>query len=526
MSLPKFIERIVDATTPLLEGLERERVKVKLRNSSVTLIAGKRVSGPAYEAGFLLAANLAARLYPRIELVGSEDLARRASAEVFLINPRADVETRRGRDSSATMAYELPCDTAATVCVAARGWNVYVDTTRDELADEEPAMPAALLAAVLGIGELFRSVFAAELGARGRTGPCPTRFNMITLGAPRNDLPGSTDVQIGEARLVGAGAIGQAAAHTLALAGTRGTLVAVDHEKLTLSNLQRYVLARDSDVGAVKVDLLHDRLRGSSLQIVPVPSQWDVGLIDRQEPTLVALDTGDARIAVQASLPGPIYNAWTQPADVGWSRHEQFGDEPCLACLYWPDRPAPSRHEQIAAAFKQHPVRILAYLVHRNVPIGSPLPAGAIPANPGLEVTSDLSDRWLAVSLLEDIAADAGVSPGELEIWRERSLADVYQDGICGGALLHLDIGDQPGEAMVPLAHQSAFAGIMLATAVIVRSVPELSLVRPPATEARIDLLAPPSQVLIRPRTRTPNCLCSDSVFLDVYREKVQESDP
>ncbi len=222
----------------------------------------------------------------------------------------------------------------------------------------------------MGVGELFRVVFADELGAHGRSGSRPAAFNLVTLAEPLGGLPLAADVDVGEFRLVGAGAIGQAAAHTLAVAGARGSIVAVDPEKVALSNLQRYVLTTDADVGAVKVDLLRDRLAASGLEVDPVPSEWHAGLVEAQRPTLVALDSAEARLGVQSSLPGPIYNAWTQPADVGWSRHERFGDEPCLACLYWPDHQSPSRHEQIAAAFRQHPLRVLAYLVHRAIPIG------------------------------------------------------------------------------------------------------------------------------------------------------------
>jgi len=68
---------------------------------------------------------------------------------------------------------------------------------------------------------------------------------------------------------------------------------------------------------------------------------------------LAALDTPEARIAVQAGLPEHVYNAWTQPADLGWSRHEAFGTQPCLVCLYWPDRRQPSQHELIADALGQ-----------------------------------------------------------------------------------------------------------------------------------------------------------------------------
>lgn len=519
MSLPRFLERAVDATAPLLGGLDRAAVRARLEAASVTLVAGERAVDGASRAGFLLAANLAARLYPRIVLAGPADLVRVTETEIRLVNPRADVATGANDPTAATLGYECAVEGRTPVSVAARGWNVHVD---DEVGDEdheEAAPAAALLAAAIGVGELFRIVFADELGARGRSGPGTAAFNLVTLGEPTGGLPLGMGVEVGRFRLVGAGAIGQAAAHTLAAAGARGRMVAVDPEKVALSNLQRYILTTDADVGAVKVDLLRDRVTASALEVVPVPSEWHAGLVEAQLPTLVALDSAEARIGVQSSLPGPIYNAWTQPADVGWSRHERFGDEPCLACLYLPDHEAPSRHEQIATAFGQHPLRVLAYLVHRAIPIGLPLPPGGIPAIPGVEAPPD-AERWLTTPLVDDIAATAGIDVADLAGWRDRPLADVYQDGICAGALLHLNVGEAPRDVLVPLAHQSAFAGVMLATTFLVAQAPDLRAARGAAIEGRFDVLAGPRQVLARPRAPTPGCLCGDAVFLDVYRGK------
>ena len=135
----------------------------------------------------------------------------------------------------------------------------------------------------------------------------------------------------------------------------------------------------------------------SAIEVVPIATEWHASLVEGQLPTLVGVDSAEPRIAVQSSLPGPIYNAWTQPADVAGHVTRRFGDEPCLACLYWPDRKRPSRHEQIATAFHQHPLRVLAYLVHR-LPIGVPLPAGGIPVVPGLDVPFGCG------SLVEDAA--------------------------------------------------------------------------------------------------------------------------
>jgi hypothetical protein len=132
-------------------------------------------------------------------------------------------------------------------------------------------------------------------------------------------------------------------------------------------------------------------------------------------------------------------------------------------------------------------------------------------------------ETWFTTSILDDIAAAAGVDGAALANWRDRCLADVYQDGICGGALLHLNIGEAPREVLVPLAHQSALAGIMLATEFLISAVPALRRARSHAPEGRFDVLADPAQLMARPRTRTTGCLCSDSVFLDVYSFKVQQ---
>lgn len=520
MSLPRFLNRVVDATAPTLGGLDRAAVEAKLEATAVTLVGGERAADGAGRDGFLMATNLLARLYPRITLVGPEELVAAAESEIVLINPVAAVTTTPPTTTTARFIYEPDDDQTVdddgeTVLVAARGWNVYVDMATDLAASPAPA--AALLAAVIGVSEVFRCVFAHDLGNRGRRRRQPGAFNLITMGEP-SEIAVPADIDLGELRLVGAGAIGQAAAHTLAVSGARGTLLVVDDEKVALSNLQRYVLTRDSDVGAVKVELLKQRLSRSELDVVPLRTKWHVGLVEAQLPTLVALDSSEARVGVQASLPGAIYNAWTQPADVGWSRHEHFGEEACLACLYWPDHEVPSRHEQVARAFRQHPLRTLAYLV-RPLPIGLPLPAGATPALPNLPAPPD-AERWQQTPLVDDIAAAAGIDVAELAAWRDRPLADVYQDGICGGALLHLNVGEAPHEVLVPLGHQSVFAGVMLAVELIAASMLELAALRPGAVEGRYDVLAGLPQVMARPRGRAAGCLCGDVIWSDVYRQK------
>ena len=516
MKPPKFIERVLDSTIPVLGDVDRSAIVEHLSGASIMLRVDNQGFTEAERSGFLLAANLASRLYPAIRLDVPEELAKDAESEIILINPRCQVERGAG-ETTVTLNYGCPARKDQEIAVFARGWNVYVDREPDS--EEDAHVPAAMLAATLGLSEAFRVLFAAQLGDRRRSEPTPFAFNMISLGEPSEATPWPNELELGRFNLAGVGAVGQVAALTLAACGARGTLVAIDHEAITLSNLQRYVLARDTDVGVIKVKLLKKRLESDLLKIIPERSRWNIGRATKGTPTLVALDTAAARIELQAALPGSIYNAWTQPVDVGFSRHEAFGEEPCLACMHWPDRPHPSRYEQVAAAFQQHPARCLSYLVQRGVPVGDPLPLGAVQALVGIPNPPD-AEQWTERPILDDIATAAGVDSGELAAWRDRSLADLYQDGICGGAVLDLGVGEAPHEALVPLAHQSAFAGIMLATQLIAASDPVLRDARPEQIEGRYDLLSGGCQQLPRPRTPTPGCICSDDVYRDVYLAK------
>ncbi len=378
MTAPRFIERVLDSTVSVLGEVDRSAVVEHISSALIALRCAEDLV-PASREGFLLGANLAARLYPMIYLDAADELAQAAAEEIALINPRCKIEKAAG-PATTTLNYECPVRGKGEIAVFARGWNVYVDCEPEE--PETVHAPAALLAATLGLGEAFRAVFAPQLGERGRHGTNPFSFNMITLTDPIPGPPWSEGPKLGRFNLVGAGAIGQAAAHTLAVCRAEGTMVAIDYEAITLSNLQRYLLTHDADIGAVKVKLLKKRLASAQLQVVPQRSMWEVGRASKGVPSLVALDSGQARIELQAALPGAIYNAWTQPGDVGFSRHEEFGEEPCLACLYWPTQARPSRYEQVAVAFNQHPARCLAYLVHCAIPVGAPLPAIALQALP------------------------------------------------------------------------------------------------------------------------------------------------
>ncbi|MFG2055063.1 ThiF family adenylyltransferase [Micromonospora sp. NPDC048930] len=532
VSLPRFFKRVADAIGPLAElDLNEIGAVVKAVRIGVVVHADAADSN-ALRQQAELACNLLARLYPRLSLAGPPQLTTSLQDRVRSINPRADVKITDEHGSDTDVVLVLQPETSppeaiedpAIIRVSTAGWNVAVD--RSPTGEQEPFVLAALAGACLGVAEVFRYVFRAHLREGGRTQAAPSETNLITwrdyeAGLP--DLPTGTDLT--GTSLVGAGAVGQAFLLALRAKAPVGTLAVVDHQHVSLSNLQRYVLTDDDSVDRAKTAIAADYFAGTALTVQGIDARW--GTDPRSGPQMptvvVALDSAVDRLGVAAGLHGRVYNAWTQPEDLGWSRHETFGNEPCLACLYWPDRPRPSEYELIAQALGQHPLRMLLYLTHRT-PIGQPLPMPPngvvqLPQAPGLEPPPDLQ-RWFHIPLAADLVTAGKLSPDELESWASRPLAEVYRDGVCAGGLITVGPPEDAHEALVPLAHQSALAGVMLAIQLLVASYPPLRERRPPFVEGRVNLLRPLPQTLERPRQRTPGCVCGDADFQAVWQRR------
>jgi hypothetical protein len=465
---------------------------------------------PNHLLGFSFLTNLAARLYPRTRITAPKNVHQSLSDVVLGINPECELDFGDG-SADARIAW---CQGSDILSVGPAAWTVSVNSSACGTQSLPTTNPlTALAAGAIGSSELFRVVFALSLPEAKRTCP-PYRIQLLD-----NDevlLP--ERIHIGRVHLAGAGAIGQAFLSAMAALNVTGELVVYDPEQVTLSNLQRYVLTRDDDVGLSKCALAARALAQSSVRFHGLESAWGTVSAPDAEVVCAALDSAVARIGVQASLPRSIYNAWTQPLDLGWSRHEHFGDDPCLACLYWPTGSRPSQHVQIARALRQPELRILAYLINR-VPVDAALVPTQVPQLPEYETSANL-DEWCERSLLEDLAALMGVPPRDLSSWKGKQLGDLYREGICGGAIVGGRIGEVPVDVTVPLAHQSAFAGVMLALQLITATAPELRRARVRCPEGRVDLTSSPPRFVFAPRQRTPGCLCGDDDFGARYREK------
>jgi hypothetical protein len=516
VSLARFFDRAADASLPVLAGLGRTAFRERLASITVALaIDAARAQDPAPRAAYLLAANLAARLYPRLILSAPVDLRTEASELASAINPAIDLRNRGEAD--VRWRWSTRAASGTDVHVSASSWNVAVDGAQTGAAP--PEIPAALAATAIGLGDVFRTVFATDLGVRGRHGPEGRAFNLLTGGARVDGLPTLREhPELGRVYLAGAGAVGEAAALTFREAGAAGVLVAVDPQRVDVGNLQRYLLAVDSDERAKKATLLKERLASSRVAVEAIDTLWGADARTQMpiDTLLAALDTTGGRIELQAGLPRRLFNAYTQPLDVGWSRHEEFGVTGCLVCLYWPTGLRPHRFETLAEALQQDPQRVLRYLANPGLTVDRPIAVSDLPAN----IDPEMARRWTVIPIARDIG-DALFGDSDALADRGRvSIDDLYYE-MCAGTLIPSRVGERQRDVLVPLAHQSALAGIMLASQVLVANQSDLSSFRPPEQQMRFDVFRPagPRSVAVG---RVPGCICNDRFYLEAYRARWQ----
>jgi len=315
----------------------------------------------------------------------------------------------------------------------------------------------------------------------------------------------ASTVDISDAVLVGAGAIGNGT--IWALANTElvtGELTVVDPENIELSNLQRYALSCLDDVGKPKVNLAAQYVSTlrTDMSISAERSTWGQYVAQRAghkiDRVLVALDTAEDRVAVQSSLPRWLINAWTQPENLGVSRHPEFGERACLACLYLPVGQRKSRDVLVAEAI------------------------GAIGPQELLEVRTFLHDgRPVGEAFVRRTAERLRVPYEAIAEFANRELSDFYTEAVCGGLTISLGASHESARsAEVPLAFQSTLAGILLAGELFIDVSGSRNYALPCRTE--INVLRPLGSFLNVPTSRnlTGRCICADQDFIRAYQLK------
>lgn len=506
MAVANFFVKSAMAASQVLQGLDPEALQQKLE-SCVVGIAFDHDAARSSEGGAAvrLALNLLSRFYPRIAIIDltrrDRDLAETLAAHARAINPVIEILDDVSHATAILVIGGTRACGPAVFYLGSDGWIAKLSSKDPVGSGNSGHAFGAGTATCFGAANVFRNVFDGEL-ASGRDDEFAVSLVDLVPNTQKPANPSARSVELGEIHLIGAGAIGNAAVWALGEATwLRGELPVIDAEKVELSNLQRYVLTDQSSIEKFKVDIVAAELGRGSIKVQPHHARWGEYLAQTGRWNLkcvaVAVDSAEDRCAIQASLPETILNAWTQPGDLGISRHFAFGRDACLTCLYLPREAQKSEDELVAVAIRM-PDRQLQ--VRQLLHTGEPVPPEFFTA----------------------MAAAMTVPERELEKFRGASLRQFYSQAVCGGVVMRLggQVGAVPVQAHVPMAFQSALAGILLAAEMVINAGGLRSEPAPAST--RLDLLRPlPSEISVAiAKDSSGRCICADDDYVEIYKRK------
>ena len=504
MAFANFFDRTATAASQVLSNFSLDTYKATLSEHLIGLyFDGPAATSPEGRATMDLCVRILARLYPAIAIVGAGSKAEAHATELeklaLAINDRIDLSSDITHSTVMIVVGKTNMTGDMTrIFAGSDGWRALMSQDGPVGSGSSSNPFGAGATACFAAANVFRHVFAKQLSC----GDLDRKINLSMLDYQQGVVPGPPlpdDIDLGDAYLAGLGAIGHGAMWALSrLPGLTGTLHAVDHDAIDLSNLQRYVMAVQKDVDRPKSHLARALLKRERLRVPSHPVKWSDYVGGRQKRTFervaVALDNAADRISLQASLPRWIVNAWTQQFDLGISRHE-FGDgKACLACLYMPTGAIKSEDEKVAEELR--------------------LPEAKQEVRELLQTNNGVPENFV-----QRVATAFAVPFAQLEPFVGKPLRNFYQKAICGGMMIGLTGTGNPGTAVVPMAFQSALAGLGLA-ADLVKHASGLPV--PASTSTRVNLLRPLPSFLADPHARDASgrCICCDEDFLDAYRRK------
>jgi len=502
VALARFFDRIYASAGRVL-SISRENLQTVLAQKTVALACGPDCLDTGNDRWTAeLTINLLARLYPSIHLRSSTAVRDHLTNIAKRINPGIDIA-----DPTSPATVTVAVGSAEnlgpnTAHIQADGWVARFGLQRPTGIPRGPPNPyAAGVAASLGAWHVFRRVFAEHVNA---TDSRPLNVSLLDFGESAGVDMSMPDADLGSVAFVGLGAVANGALWAMSRhEGLRGAASLVDPQCIDVSNLQRYVLAFDSDEHRQKASLAEKALSSTKVSTTSFAEQLDV-FADRFSagldiPTIcISVDNIENRRAAQALLPRLIVNGCTSDSGLGVSWHEFGATQACLACLYQPHKQLPSRIALVATAF-------------------------GLTEQQALELT--LEQRPLTDAEFEQVAKGLGLSQAELSSWRGKPLDELYTDLVCGSVQLNLK-NIAHAEA-VPLAHQSTLAGILMACELLKRTNPKLEQCSQKSQVVQlidVRLNPPPAGHWVQEKAAEACCICRDPIYRGAYSRKWRNS--
>ncbi|WMN12112.1 E2 ligase fold family C protein [Marivirga salinae] len=507
MGFAKYFEKDLLALNKLMSSDSDRFIKEKLNNQLICLEFDDQYHS-SYEAKCCLELliSIIARLYPRIsfkcDLIGAEKTITKLSKYAKKINKEIDIENDK-TPSIILSTCKKPKQLKGEIrfYLGSDNWTALFSTTRPQSFAFSKNPFGASIAACIAASNLFRSVFEKELKF---TIDDNVRFSILDQYYGANFNIKTENLDLDEFDLVGIGAIGSATVWALSkLKGLKGRINLIDHEKLDKSNLQRYILFNETDENKWKVDVAKKHLNDNKFKPVSYKKKWanyigeDYKGSCTSKMVLVAVDSKEERINIQSSLPQKIINAYTDDSRVGISRHLNFIEDSCLACIYIPTK---EEKGDLTLMVESLNLKGQENFLYKYL-------------QPSNKIDHEFIDKYSEKNDLEK---------NSLKEYIGKNLTDFYSEVICGYKVLELKDSKLVEKVDVPLSFQSALAGILLAAELVIEKSEFSRKQNFDVTQwqilAKINKENPGNFNYIKNLSK--NCICGDSDYQDVYKKK------
>ncbi|NPE28204.1 E2 ligase fold family C protein [Methanococcoides sp. SA1] len=512
MALASYFSKDVLAFSQVLKKTTNERFESILSSHIVEIAFDNSIKDGEGSISLDLTIRLLSRLYPKIKISDltneNQEIVEKLIEKALAINSNIEITQETPTISLVIGSTALANDNLHQIIYIGSDYWIAKLSLENPIGSGSSNLPFAAGASVcIGVSNVFRFVFKELID------DCEfdndVNLSLINLNQTtefeRNDID---QIDIDGTILVGFGAIGNG--FIWALSNTpniKGRFTVIDPEKIELSNLQRYCLAEEKHIEIFKVQIAENLFRDTELELNLFEGDWAEYLNSNRnwnnELVCIGVDSAKDRIAIQSSLPKSILNAYTEKNLIGITRHSNFVESACLSCGFIPKQKVESYSLTVAKNLKiPSQERLIRDYLYSNIPV----------------------DR----KLLGLVAEANSVEISELLQYEGENISNFYSTVVCGGYLLSMSISnDEAIDIEAPLAFQSTFAGILLASELV------LSKLEFRSTRFKNHTQLHPLHPLKKDenpynhtsdKDETGRCICNDEDFKKVYMNKWNES--
>jgi molybdopterin/thiamine biosynthesis adenylyltransferase/proteasome lid subunit RPN8/RPN11 len=252
---------------------------------------------------------------------------------LFRVNPTPHTKY----DAALIIGKNSPIETDHNIFIDALGWLSYVGMEEPKCFSGDSKNPIGpLISASRGSAEIFKVLLNKIMGSQYKPSS-PTIFSALNYKINQTswDNPPLPKISLNDVLLVGAGAIGNCVAYSLAsLPNVSGKLTVIDPERIDATNLNRYALATITELKMYKVNVIKEKLQ-QKFDVKPFLGTYQkYPHRHKHDLVVITVDNVKTRWDVQLDFPRVILNGGMYADSFTISRHDDFLNKPCLGCLY------------------------------------------------------------------------------------------------------------------------------------------------------------------------------------------------